>query len=130
MAVGFIALAGVAAETGVIMLIHMDHALEAMSTKRQAEGTQLSLSDLNDTIVEGAVERVRPKDDDRGCDHGWPAVDHVELWHLVRGDAPHRRPMVGGMVSSIVMTLVVISLIYALVERRQYRPLIQAGNRS
>ena len=60
-AVGFIALAGVAAETGVIMLIYLDHALEAISEKRRSEGKTLSLSDLNDAIVEGAVERVRPK---------------------------------------------------------------------
>src|SRR3990170_5638984 len=60
-AVGFIALAGVAAETGVVMLIFLDHALEALAEKRKAQGQSLSLDDLTAAIVEGAVERVRPK---------------------------------------------------------------------
>ena len=56
-AIGFIALAGVAAETGVIMLIYLDHAWLAQSTR---VGTPTA-RDLYDAVVEGAVERVRPK---------------------------------------------------------------------
>ncbi len=61
-AVGFIALAGVAAETGVVMLIYLDHALEKIRAEaRGASGEQLTLQDHYDAMIEGAVERVRPK---------------------------------------------------------------------
>ena len=60
-AVGFIALAGVAAETGVIMLIYLDHALEAQRKLAIAEGRAFTRDDLTASIMEGAVERVRPK---------------------------------------------------------------------
>jgi Cu(I)/Ag(I) efflux system membrane protein CusA/SilA len=60
-AVGFIALAGVAAETGVVMLIYLDNALTATIAQRQAEGTRLGAADLYHAIIEGAVDRVRPK---------------------------------------------------------------------
>ena len=60
-AVGFIALAGVAAETGVIMLIYLDHAWEAIKAKCRAEGRTPNVGDLYEAVMEGAVERVRPK---------------------------------------------------------------------
>ncbi|KAK0329920.1 hypothetical protein LTR94_034842, partial [Friedmanniomyces endolithicus] len=56
-----VALAGVAAETGVVMLIYLDHALAEMRSKRSAEGRALTRQDLQDAIMVGAVERVRPK---------------------------------------------------------------------
>jgi Cu(I)/Ag(I) efflux system membrane protein CusA/SilA len=118
-AVGFIALAGVAAETGVIMLIYLDHALEEIAEKRRAQGVALSLDDLNAAIVEGAVERVRPK---------MMTVVAIMagllpiMWSTGTGSEVMRRiaaPMVGGMVSSTVLTLVVIPVIYALVKGRR-----------
>jgi Cu(I)/Ag(I) efflux system membrane protein CusA/SilA len=118
-AVGFIALAGVAAETGVVMLIFLDHALEALAEKRQAQGKRLSLDDLTAAIVEGAVERVRPK---------MMTVVAIMagllpiMWNTGTGSEVMRRiaaPMVGGMVSSTILTLVVIPAVYALVKRRQ-----------
>ena len=60
-AVGFIALAGVAAETGVVMLIYLDHALKKFQSQREAEGKPMSATDLYAAVMEGAVERVRPK---------------------------------------------------------------------
>jgi Cu(I)/Ag(I) efflux system membrane protein CusA/SilA len=60
-AVGFIALAGVAAETGVVMLIYLDHALRERQARAAAEGRPLARDDLQAAIMEGAVERVRPK---------------------------------------------------------------------
>jgi Cu(I)/Ag(I) efflux system membrane protein CusA/SilA len=60
-AVGFIALAGVAAETGVIMLIYLDQALEAIKARQEAVNAQLTLVDIRAAVMEGAVERVRPK---------------------------------------------------------------------
>src|SRR5690606_17104897 len=60
-AVGFIALAGVAAETGVIMLLYLDHALRDRRREAEAQGRPFSRQDLDQAIVAGAVERVRPK---------------------------------------------------------------------
>ena len=60
-AVGFIALAGVAAETGVIMLIYLEHAMKEVQAERLAEGKPLTLANLNAAIMRGALERVRPK---------------------------------------------------------------------
>nr|WP_290594576.1 CusA/CzcA family heavy metal efflux RND transporter [Arenimonas sp. SCN 70-307] len=118
-AVGFIALAGVAAETGVVMLIYLDHALEARAQARRAKGEALTLADITDAIVEGAVERVRPK---------MMTVVAIMagllpiMWSTGTGSEVMRRiaaPMVGGMVSSTILTLVVIPAIYALVKRRE-----------
>jgi Cu(I)/Ag(I) efflux system membrane protein CusA/SilA len=107
-AIGFIALAGVAAETGVIMLIYLDQAW----AQRRREGC--SLADLNQAIVEGAVHRVRPK---------MMTVTAIMagllpiLWGNGAGASVMKRiaaPMVGGMVSSTILTLVVIPAVYSL----------------
>ncbi len=122
-AVGFIALAGVAAETGVVMLIYLDHALEAQRARATAEGRPLGLADLHAAIVEGAVERVRPK---------MMTVTAIVagllplLWNTGTGSEVMQRiavPMIGGMASSTVLTLVVIPAIYALVKGWALRPL-------
>ncbi|HMA49259.1 MAG TPA: CusA/CzcA family heavy metal efflux RND transporter, partial [Magnetospirillaceae bacterium] len=60
-AVGFIALAGVAAETGVVMLLYLRQAFEEMAARRHEEGQPMSRGDLTTAIIAGAVERVRPK---------------------------------------------------------------------
>jgi Cu(I)/Ag(I) efflux system membrane protein CusA/SilA len=115
-AVGFIALAGVAAETGVVMLIYLDHALTEVRAQRQAEGAELSRADLRRAIMTGAVERVRPK---------MMTVVAIMagllpiLWSSGTGSEVMRRiavPMVGGMVSSTLLTLLVIPAIYAIVK--------------
>ncbi|MEQ1613802.1 MAG: CusA/CzcA family heavy metal efflux RND transporter [Hyphomicrobiaceae bacterium] len=115
-AVGFIALAGVAAETGVIMLIYLDHALEARKKTAAKEGRAVAVEDVYDAIIEGAVERVRPK---------MMTVVAIMagllpiLWSHGTGSEVMQRiavPMIGGMVSSTVLTLVVIPAIYALVK--------------
>ncbi|SDE28536.1 efflux RND transporter permease subunit [Belnapia rosea] len=115
-AVGFIALAGVAAETGVIMLIYLDHALDAARERSRAEGRTLTRSDLRQAIMEGAVERVRPK---------MMTVTAIMaglvpiLWSTGTGSELMQRiavPMVGGMVSSTVLTLLVIPAIYGAVK--------------
>ncbi len=117
MAVGFIALAGVAAETGVIMLIYLDHAWEALKAKRRAENQAPTLHDLYEAIMEGAVERVRPK---------MMTVVAIMagllpiMWGTGTGSEVMSRiaaPMVGGMISSTVLTLAVIPAIYALVKQ-------------
>ncbi|MDR3435768.1 efflux RND transporter permease subunit [Telmatospirillum sp.] len=115
-AVGFIALAGVAAETGVVMLIYLDHALTAVRDERRKAGQTLEASDLYGAIMEGAVERVRPK---------MMTVVAIMagllpiMWSTGTGSEVMRRialPMVGGMISSTILTLIVIPAIYALVK--------------
>ncbi|UTW52504.1 efflux RND transporter permease subunit [bacterium SCSIO 12827] len=115
-AVGFIALAGVAAETGVIMLIYLDHALAAHRKVAEVEGRPLTRADLYDAIMEGAVERVRPK---------MMTVVAIMagllpiLWSDGTGSEVMQRiavPMIGGMVSSTLLTLVVIPAVYAAVK--------------
>ena len=116
-AVGFIALAGVAAETGVIMLIYLDHAWEAVKTACRAQGREPGATDLYEAVMEGAVERVRPK---------MMTVVAIMagllpiLWSTGTGSEVMSRiaaPMVGGMISSTVLTLAVIPAIYALVKQ-------------
>jgi len=116
-AVGFIALAGVAAETGVVMLIYLDHAWEAVKVTCRTAGRAPTASDLYAAVMEGAVERVRPK---------MMTVVAIMagllpiLWGTGTGSEVMSRiaaPMVGGMVSSTVLTLAVIPAIYALVKQ-------------
>jgi Cu(I)/Ag(I) efflux system membrane protein CusA/SilA len=115
-AVGFIALAGVAAETGVVMLIYLDSALAELRTRREAEGGPFTLDDLHAAIMSGAVERVRPK---------MMTVAAIMagllpiMWSTGTGSEVMQRiavPMIGGMVSSTLLTLIVIPAIYAVVK--------------
>ena len=120
-AVGFIALAGVAAETGVVMLIYLDHAWEEVKARCQAEGKTPGAADLYAAVMDGAVERVRPK---------MMTVVAIMagllpiMWGSGTGSEVMSRiaaPMVGGMISSTVLTLAVIPAIYALVKQWQLR---------
>ncbi|NTF22725.1 efflux RND transporter permease subunit [Agrobacterium rubi] len=115
-AVGFIALAGVAAETGVIMLIYLDRALRDERAKCEVEGRIFGRQDLNRAIMFGAVERVRPK---------MMTVVAIMaglvpiLWSTGAGSEIMQRiavPMIGGMVSSTLLTLIVIPAVYGLVK--------------
>jgi Cu(I)/Ag(I) efflux system membrane protein CusA/SilA len=115
-AVGFIALAGVAAETGVIMLIYLDQAMKELHAQRLADGTPFTRADLHEAIMRGAVERVRPK---------MMTVVAITagllpiMWSTGAGSEVMQRiavPMIGGMVSSTVLTLVVIPAVYALIK--------------
>ena len=115
-AVGFLALAGVAAETGVVMLIYLDHAWAAIQARRAAEGRRPDREDLYAAVMEGAVERVRPK---------MMTVVAIMagllpiMWSTGTGSEVMRRiaaPMIGGMVSSVFLTLLVIPALYAIVK--------------
>jgi Cu(I)/Ag(I) efflux system membrane protein CusA/SilA len=115
-AVGFIALAGVAAETGVVMLIYLNQALAQIEARRDAEGRTLTRSDLYEAIMEGAVERVRPK---------MMTVVAIMagllpiMWSTGTGSEIMQRiavPMIGGMISSTLLTLIVIPAIFGLVK--------------
>lgn len=108
-AVGFIALAGVAAETGVVMLLYLDNAWHA----RLAAGKR-TLEDLRDAVVEGAALRLRPK--------MMTVITVITgllplYWGSGAGASIMRRiaaPMVGGMVSAMILTLLVIPALYSL----------------
>ena len=117
-AIGFIALAGVAAETGVVMLIYLDHAWKTATEAAVVRGHRPSLRDLYDAVMEGAVERVRPK---------MMTVTAIMggllpiLWGSGTGASVMKRiaaPMIGGMVSSTILTLLVIPAVYSLWKER------------
>ena len=118
-AVGFIALAGVAAETGVVMLIYLDHAWTAAQARCRGEGRAPNAGDLYGAVMKGAVERVRPK--------MMTVVAIIAgllpiMWGTGTGSEVMSRiaaPMVGGMISSTVLTLGVIPALYALVKKWQ-----------
>jgi copper/silver efflux system protein len=115
-AVGFIALAGVAAETGVVMLIYLNYALAEIRARRNKEGRMLTRADLCEAIMQGAVERVRPK--------MMTAVAIMAallpiMWSTGTGSEIMQRiavPMIGGMVSSTLLTLIVIPAIFGIVN--------------
>src|SRR5438876_5851469 len=116
-AIGFIALAGVAAETGVVMLLYLDQAYHA----RREKGLLRDGADVEDAVRAGAVLRLRP------------LVMTVTaiiggllpiLWSQGTGADVMKRiaaPMVGGMVTSTILTLVVIPVIYSLWKERELR---------
>jgi len=116
-AVGLIALSGVAAETGVVMLLYLDHAYR----DRAAAGALRGRADVDAAVEHGAVERVRPK---------MMTVTAIMagllpiLWTDGAGADVMKRiaaPMVGGMVTSTILTLVVIPAVYSLWKERTLR---------
>ena len=115
--VGIIALAGVAAETGVIMIIFLDEAYE----RWQREGRLHSIADLRAAIIEGAVQRVRPKMMTTSA----ILIGLLPImWsHGTGADVMKRiaAPMIGGMISSTILTLIVIPVLYFIWRRIQIR---------
>ncbi|RYM74784.1 efflux RND transporter permease subunit [Serratia liquefaciens] len=113
-AVGFIALAGVAAEFGVIMVLYLTHALE----KHRQPGQPLTQKQLMDAITEGAVLRVRPK---------VMTVATIMagllpiMWGNGAGSEVMRRiaaPMIGGMLSAPLLSMLVVPVVYLLLHRK------------
>ncbi|MEE9471122.1 MAG: CusA/CzcA family heavy metal efflux RND transporter [Gemmatimonadota bacterium] len=126
--VGFIALAGVAAETAVVMLIYLDESFH----RRSLEGRMRSAADVADAVREGALERLRPVlMTVTAITAGLAPI----LWSTGTGADVMKRiasPMVGGMITATVLTLVVIPAIYLLwrswqVKRRPRAPLRDAA---
>ena len=116
-AIGFIALSGVAAETGVVMLLYLHQAWE---TRKQQHAAP-TVDDLDAAILEGAADRVRPK---------MMTVTAIIagllplLWSAGAGSTVMRRiaaPMIGGMVSSTVLTLLLIPLAFSLLKKRELK---------
>ncbi len=117
--VGFIALAGVAAETGVVMLIYLDQAYQEQLQYCKQEARVFNEVDLYKALITGAAERLRPK---------VMTVTAIMagllpiLWSTGTGSEVMRRiaaPMVGGMISSTVLTLIVIPALYAMCKQRE-----------
>jgi Cu(I)/Ag(I) efflux system membrane protein CusA/SilA len=103
------------------MLIYLDHAWEEIKEKRRSEGKEPGVTDLYGAVMEGAVERVRPK---------MMTVVAIMagllpiMWGTGTGSEVMSRiaaPMVGGMISSTVLTLAVIPALYALVKQFELR---------
>ena len=118
-AVGFIALVGGAAETGVVMLIFLDRAWDDCVERCRGEGRAVTVADLRAAVITGAVLRVRPK---------MMTVVAIMagllpiMWSSGTGSEVMRRiaaPMVGGMVSATILTLAVIPALYALLKERE-----------
>src|SRR5205807_2435794 len=114
--VGLIALAGIDAETGVVMLLYLDHAWE----KFRAEGRMNTMRDLHDAVIEGAVSRVRPK---------IMAVSAILfgllpiMWSpaMQAGADVMKRiatPMIGGVVTSAFLNLLIYPVIYVIWKKR------------
>jgi Cu(I)/Ag(I) efflux system membrane protein CusA/SilA len=115
--VGFIALAGVAAETGVVMLLYIDNAFK----ERLLHGQMETHADLHAAVEYGAVERVRPK----LMTVSTTIIGLLPImWSVGTGSQVMKRiaaPMVGGLVTSTVLTLAVIPAIYDLWKGRRFR---------
>jgi len=120
-AVGFIALAGVAAETGVVMLLYLNQAWQRYQDVAAGAGRPVNETDVRDSIIEGALLRLRPK---------LMTVLTIMvgllpiMWGSGTGSEVMRRiaaPMVGGMISATLLTLVVIPSVFLLWKRRGLR---------
>ncbi len=112
-AVGFIALAGLATQTGMVMLLYIDRAVRDAEQAAVRVGRRLSRAELHAAVSAGAVERLRPK---------IMTVAAILagllplMWSAGTGSEVMRRiavPMVGGVISSAILTLLVIPAAYA-----------------
>lgn len=118
--VGFIALAGVAVEIGVIMLVYLNQAYQDLMQRSAADGTDISSAMLLAAVIEGATKRVRPV-------MMTVLTIVIGLLPVLYGSGTGSEvmsriaaPMVGGMASALLLSLVVIPLIYFLAKRRHH----------
>ncbi|MBE0618737.1 MAG: efflux RND transporter permease subunit, partial [Proteobacteria bacterium] len=124
--VGFIALAGLAAETGVVMLVYLDETFG----RRKTHGLMNTTGDLHASIIEGAAERVRPK-------LMTVATTLIGLLPVMYGTETGSEvmkriagPMVGGLISSTILTLVIIPAVYDIWKRWELRGALVPGPRT
>ena len=115
--VGYIALFGIAVETGVVMVVYLHEALE----HRLARGTPLNDADIEQATIDGAVQRLRPK---------LMTVTAVILslapilWETGIGSdvmKPIAAPIVGGMITSTIHVLILVPVFFLLMKRRELR---------
>lgn len=123
--VGYIALFGIAVETGVVMVVYLHEAYQ----HRLAQGTPLTEQDLEQAVIDGAVQRLRPK---------LMTVTAVILslapilWETGIGSdvmKPIAAPIVGGMITSTVHVLILVPVFFLLIRRRSLRQNAQALGR-
>ncbi|MHC9510526.1 efflux RND transporter permease subunit [Kangiella sp. M94] len=119
--VGFIALAGVAVEIGVIMLVYLNQAYVRMQIECEAEGTTPKRDELHHAVLHGAGQRVRPV-------MMTAAAIVVGLLPIMYGSGTGSEvmsriaaPMVGGMLSAVLLTLLVLPAVYFLWRERVLR---------
>ena len=109
--VGFIALAGLAAETGIVMLVYLDHAMNELRERKKS----FDIHDIREAIIKGAVMRVRPK-------MMTVSTTFIGLlpimWSSEAGSEIMKRlavPMIGGLITSTILTLILIPLLYEII---------------
>lgn len=112
--VGFIALAGVAAETAVVMLVFLNHALTRHEELAAQEQRQFSIKDLHEAVIEGALLRLRPKLMTVAAIIG--GLLPIMIFGGTGSEVMRRiaAPMIGGMVSATILTLILIPAVYLL----------------
>ena len=117
-AVGFIALMGLAAETGVVMLVYLNVSFKKFSL----DGKMAYISDLKSAVIDGAVDRVRPK-------IMTVSTTLIGLLPIMIGTGTGSEvmkriaaPLIGGLVSSTALTLIIIPAIFYLVKRKLVKP--------
>ena len=122
--VGIIALAGIAAETGVVMLLYLDQAYDTYKRK----GRMKTLADLQEAVYEGAVKRIRPK---------MMTVLAILMgllpimWSHGAGADTLKRiaaPMVGGVITSFILELLIYPVIFTIWKwHRELKPVLAQG---
>lgn len=119
--VGFIALAGLAAETGVVMLVYLEEAVN----RYRAQNRLNTLGDLQAAVMEGAVERVRPKL--MTVATTILALLPIMIGHGTGSEVMQRiaAPMIGGLVSSTVLTLIIVPVLFLSVKTRSLSGKVQ-----
>jgi len=114
--VGMIALAGVAAEIGVLVLLYVNHSIDAWE-KRGAIKTR---ADFREAVIEGAVERLRPIMMTAAAIIGGLLPI---MWGTGTGSMVMKRiatPMVGGMVTTVFISLLALPILFVLIKQWKY----------
>ncbi|MGB8477817.1 MAG: CusA/CzcA family heavy metal efflux RND transporter [Acidobacteriaceae bacterium] len=122
--VGYIALFGIAVETGVVMVVYLDEAFQ----RHAAHNSPMNEADLEQAVIEGAVQRLRPK---------LMTVTAVILslapilWETGIGSdvmKPIAAPIVGGMITSTIHVLILVPVFFLLIKRRALRRRLRSGS--
>jgi Cu(I)/Ag(I) efflux system membrane protein CusA/SilA len=115
--VGFIALGGLAAETGIVMLVYLDSAMRQLIKSKSS----FSLNDIREAVIEGAVMRVRPK----MMTVSTTLIGLLPImWSEEAGSSIMKRlavPMIGGLITSTILTLIIIPIIYEFIQIHYYK---------
>ena len=114
--VGFLALLGVAAETAIVMIVYLQ---ESVDESYEKYGKEFNLKHLNEAIYEGAVQRVRPKL--MTVFAILAGLAPIMYTHGVGSEVMQRiaAPMLGGIVSSAILSLVIIPILFEIYAKKQ-----------